>query len=661
MATGESVDRFGAEEASGGTPPAASSWDTRTKILSELADIDGHVAFAKGLLARNALPEDARSDVERAIGRVEARQQDPCVTMAVIGEFSAGKSSFINALLREELFETDAVQGTTVASTIIGYGAAPELRLETTGQSQESTPQIIGTQDDLAGALAKYTSGSEGSVGTQTLLLAYPSDFLSEDVRIIDTPGTNSLSQWHDEVTKRTLRDTADACIVLTPAVEPFSQTLRDFMRDNLSEMLPSCLFVLTKIDLVRERERGRVLEHARRILASEFGLENPVILPYCSLPEAEGFEEANRASERRMIEALRERRVRIQLQRCGALLDQALTALGQNMAHLAEERRLESERLAEATTRDLSSFIREKREIVLRDFQQKIGRESESFRSTVHQLASEEYLGVWAMLNSCASLSHIRHFLSQGLESVLSGAMSRIVVRLETEEPGARTLNMVRLIAQGERLRFEHEFLSEYQTLTSLTQDLNIPVSISFVHESRWFSEGSPQAGPSQDASESSAWTGRSGQGGSAFGMGTGAIAGVPVPSTDHLVKLTEKGISARLGLNQDSSNPEQVRRVKEEVSPGLAELATSFFSAVEAELNRSFISYANEAWAALDHLLTEYRAEYGHAIAEMRERDLTEQIRVDDELESIRLDHRLVEGHLKVLRVTLKRLREI
>lgn len=168
--------------------PAASSWDTRTKILSELADIDGHVAFAKGLLARNALPEDARSDVERAIGRVEARQQDPCVTMAVIGEFSAGKSSFINALLREELFETDAVQGTTVASTIIGYGAAPELRLETTGQSQESTPQIIGAQDDLAGALAKYTSGSEGSVGTQTLRLAYPSDFLSEDVRIIDTP-----------------------------------------------------------------------------------------------------------------------------------------------------------------------------------------------------------------------------------------------------------------------------------------------------------------------------------------------------------------------------------------------------------------------------------------------------------------------------------------
>ena len=231
----------------------------------------------------------------------------------------------------------------------------------------------------------------------------------------------------------------------------------------------------------------------------------------------------------------------------------------------------------------------------------------------------------------------------------------------LNEMEPGARTLNMVRLIAQGERLRFEHEFLSEYRTLTSLTQDLNIPVSISFVHESRWFSEGSPQAGPSQDASESSAWTGRSGQGGSAFGMGAGAIAGVPVPSTDHLVKLTEKGISARLGLNQDSSNPEQVRRVKEEVSPGLAELATSFFSAVEAELNRSFISYANEAWAALDHLLTEYRAAYGHAIAEMREHDLAEQIRVDDELESIRLDHRLVEGHLKVLRVTLERLREI
>ena len=647
-------------DASSDASSATSTWGTRAKILSELADIDGHIAFARDLVERNALPEEARSGVEHAIERVEARQQDSCVTMAVVGEFSAGKSSFINALLREELFETDAVQGTTVAATIIEYGAAPELRLETTSRSRDGASRVIGAHGDLAAKLAEYTSGSEGAAGTQTLRLAYPSDFLSEGVRIIDTPGTNSLNQWHDEVTRHTLRERADACIVLTPAVEPLSQTLRDFMRENLSEILPSCIFVLTKIDLVRERERGRVLEHARRILASEFGLENPVVLPYCSLPEAEGFEEMNHVSERRMIETLRERRVRIQLQRCGTLLDQALAAIGKNMACLAEERRLESERLAEATTRDLGSFIREQRKLVLRDFQEKVGREGERFRAIVHQLATEEYLGMWSTLNACPSLSSIRHFLGKDLGTLLSGAVPRIVMRITTEDPGARTLNLVRLIAQGERLRFEHEFLSEYRSLAALTQELNVPVSISHAHESDWFSEGASQELPSQAVAGNPGWAGQPARS-CTFGQGNTEVAKVPVPSTGHLVKLTEKSISARLGLTQDSTSPEQLRRVREEVGPALTALGTSFFSSVETELNRSFIAYANGAWTALDGLISEYRSVYGRAISEMREHDLAEQMRVNDELESIRLDHKLVEGHLKVLRVTLKRLCEV
>ena len=131
-------------------------------------------------------------------------------------------------------------------------------------------------------------------------------------------------------------------------------------------------------------------------------------------------------------------------------------------------------------------------------------------------------------------------------------------------------------------------------------------------------------------------------------------------IPSSS-LPSIIEKSISARLGLTQDSTSPEQLRRVREEVGPALTALGTSFFSSVETELNRSFIAYANGAWTALDGLISEYRSVYGRAISEMRERDLAEQMRVNDELESIRLDHKLVEGHLKVLRVTLKRLCEV
>ena len=99
-------------------PPVIS--DFRTQQLLQIADIYGHIQFVKTLMKKYEFPWKQSEQLQAELKKIQVRQNEKTLNMAVIGEFSSGKSSFINALLRENLLETDAIQGTTVDSTLIG-------------------------------------------------------------------------------------------------------------------------------------------------------------------------------------------------------------------------------------------------------------------------------------------------------------------------------------------------------------------------------------------------------------------------------------------------------------------------------------------------------------------------------------------------------------
>ena len=82
---------------------------------------DNHTQFAKNVISRSQLPNHHRSNLDRLIRRIDERQKDPYLYLAVIGEFSSGKSTFINALLRDNLLKTSALV-TTAAATRLRYG-----------------------------------------------------------------------------------------------------------------------------------------------------------------------------------------------------------------------------------------------------------------------------------------------------------------------------------------------------------------------------------------------------------------------------------------------------------------------------------------------------------------------------------------------------------
>lgn len=619
-----------ASSAAGDRDDSALQVSTRARLLANLADIDGHLEFVEGLLDRCTFDEAERERVQEGLERVRRRQADPTVTMAVVGEFSAGKSSFINALLREELFETDAVQGTTTAPVVISYGPEPAP-----------------------------CSQCEGM--TDFRVIRRPSDFLRAGVRIIDTPGTGSQAQWHDEVTRRAIRDEADACIVLIPAVEPLSQTLRDFLQENLSDLLPSCVFVLTKIDLVRPRDRERVIGYVRAALESEFGLADAPVLPYCSLREEHGFDEENRRTEERLVDHLRERRIKLQLQSCLTLLGRVLVALDQEMAQRGSERQREHDRLVAATTRDLDPFMEERKRSVLASFQERVEKERAGVKEEVARLTAREIGVAERELDTCASQVQIRAYLSQGIGDSLRARGARLVGALRDETGELRFLDSVRHIAQDERRRFERDFLTQYSALDALSQEMNMPVRISFALDERAGSGEGGDLALMQLALENSSSDSESLVGGIAGGAVAGALLGSIVPGIGNIVGAAAGGVMGYLGWNHSTTSPRQVARFRDEARESVREAEREYFSELRAGVLKSFGSYANEAWHALDQLIDAYRLSYGHTVDAMRERDLAERARLEDELALMRLDRELVEGRVELIRRTRMRIQEL
>ena len=247
--------------------------------VSEYVDISGHIDFAEELIKKYEWDDQVQNRLLSQLRLIRAKQNDKCLNLSVIGEFSAGKSSFINALLGEELLVSSVIQGTTVVNTIIEYYSKPALYI----QKKDGTYEYIHAQSikDLSNRLSDVTTNPNTAKTIQEVRVGIPSKLLASGLRIIDTPGTNSTESWHEDVTKNALRNLSDLSIILTDAIHPLPQTLLNFVYDNIAPILNQCAFVVTYFDKIPKRERTDTLHYIKRKLSSELEIDDPKVFPY--------------------------------------------------------------------------------------------------------------------------------------------------------------------------------------------------------------------------------------------------------------------------------------------------------------------------------------------------------------------------------------------
>ncbi len=202
------------------------------------------LAFARELAGR--APE-LRPLLDLA-GRAADAFDRPLV-VAVMGEFNAGKSSFVNVLCGEDVAPI-GVTPTTATINVLRHGPRGARVLYHDGRAE----------DLVAAAVAPFLAGlGAEAAAVRQVEIFFPLDVLRR-VEIVDTPGLNALRPEHERVARAFLTE-ADAIVWLFAVGQAAKATERDAL-----ELARSAgrrvLGVLNKADQAGSDEIAGLLQH---------------------------------------------------------------------------------------------------------------------------------------------------------------------------------------------------------------------------------------------------------------------------------------------------------------------------------------------------------------------------------------------------------------
>jgi small GTP-binding protein len=181
----------------------------------------------------------ARLDVDSADQETfqrSLRQLDELFLLVVVGEFNAGKSAFINALLGQQVLE-EGVTPTTTRVGLLKYGPTVHREADESGVDVVTAPVEV-----------------------------------LRDINIVDTPGTNAVLREHERLTREYV-PRSDLVLFVTSADRPFTESERAFL-ESIRDWGKKIVVAVNKIDILEtEDDLGRVLafvsENARALLGT--------------------------------------------------------------------------------------------------------------------------------------------------------------------------------------------------------------------------------------------------------------------------------------------------------------------------------------------------------------------------------------------------------
>ncbi len=189
--------------------------ETLTNILLRLDEI--------------GVPRDALNAL-----RESSMQLDELFLLVVVGEFNAGKSALINAILGEKVL-LEGVTPTTSRVTLIKWG-------------EEKAEHVV----------------DEGYA-----VVSHPLPLLKE-LNIVDSPGTNAIIRQHERLTNEFV-PRSDLVLFTTSADRPLTESERQFL-ERILAWGKKVVFVLNKSDIFEDEAalqeaQAYILKHATAVL----------------------------------------------------------------------------------------------------------------------------------------------------------------------------------------------------------------------------------------------------------------------------------------------------------------------------------------------------------------------------------------------------------
>ncbi len=192
--------------------------------------------------------EDLQKHVDDLINRIN----DPFM-FVIVGEVKAGKSSFINALL----------------------GSDQEICKVAPSPMTDTIQQIVYGEEQ-----------TETSLGEHLKRITFPVDILKE-VAIVDTPGTNTIIEYHQEITEEFI-PVSDLIIFVFESKNPYRESAWKFFDYINDEWRKKIIFVLQQKDLM-EPEDLKINTKGVEEYALKKGMTNVPVFAVSAKMELEG------------------------------------------------------------------------------------------------------------------------------------------------------------------------------------------------------------------------------------------------------------------------------------------------------------------------------------------------------------------------------------
>ena len=207
-------------------------------------------------------------------------------SIVLVGEFSAGKSTFLNAMMHKRILPSFTSETTATVNFLRHTDQAPDGAV---GRVYFRDGRMEDLHDLERTTLERFVS-TNGDDGDNTVAetidhvdLFLDSAFLKNGVMLVDSPGLNGMRAYHRENTEQQIK-ASHACIFMFRADQPGSKTEFDTLH-QLKDQSNNIFFVMNKIDAVRSSENQTVegvIQNLRRTYQQQFPAERelPKIWP---------------------------------------------------------------------------------------------------------------------------------------------------------------------------------------------------------------------------------------------------------------------------------------------------------------------------------------------------------------------------------------------
>ncbi|HEY2293575.1 MAG TPA: dynamin family protein [Thermoanaerobaculia bacterium] len=675
---------------------------TLPEDIDTLTDAVATCAFLRGIVDRHIPAEARRREHLGKLETIERRMHDPNLYLGVIGEFSSGKSTFINGLLRTRLLKAACVV-TTASITRIRRG--PELSVSArlddgtevvgTAENREALAAAVRSRQpelpqdaSLTALLASLTSDPAVAGSVREIEVRFPSEHLDEGLVILDTPGIGagaSIAETHGSLTQRALKEVIDFAIVLIPSANALTSTLLDFLETYARPFLHRCLFVITAMDRQDDASRAEINAFVREKLAERLGLRDPwvvesaaiAMLPLPVVPESlreslEYWQAQHESLEAAIKNALARQRTLIIAESLARLLSEVLEALNGDLllrqsALAEEERRLQERSVEKIET--LLGALRARSEADIRRQESSL-RTQAAAQKEGHRAAAAKWIHDLIERTGKEGQAKLATAISEGVKHY-----GRTFVDSVNGE-----LDRLRTVCESASSEFGRQFEASYRGLKTLGVSIAVPpLNIAPIPDSTLFSSGI-QFAAKQDWFDANRKAGCATFGGLASvplgclsavlgaivgccaglsGSGNGDSAGAGLVIGGLLgfviaIVIGAKSGAALGGLGGEQRQAERQRQLRQHIDPGIQ----TFFDQLQSDLDTRVRRSVDDVLKGFADAVARHIATYGEAVENLRREHEKNRRSLDEEMAQTSVDADELtwrRRHLDVLRQRL------